>query len=183
MTYYERNLPHWLPSGKDLFVTWRLHGSLPRSLIYALKTARYPSPGRRFRDFDVHLDSLKCGPAWLKQPPIAAVVVGKIKHVEQLGLCQFHAYVVMPNHVHVLLEPAARLEEITRSIKGTTARQANVLLGRTGEQFWQTESFDHWVRNSAEFERIRCYIEANPVSAGLVNTPSDWPWSSAAEVP
>jgi hypothetical protein len=54
------------------------------------------------------------------------------------------------------------------------------VLGRSGEPFWQKESYDHWVRDRAEFERIRDYIEANPVKAGLVATPQDFPWSSAS---
>jgi REP element-mobilizing transposase RayT len=85
----------------------------------------------------------------------------------------------MPNHVHVLILPHVALPQITHWIKGTTAREANRLLGRTGELFWQDESFDHWVRNEREFHRIVAYIEENPVSAGLVATAEDWPWSSA----
>jgi hypothetical protein len=53
-------------------------------------------------------------------------------------------------------------------------------IGFTGSYFWQDESFDHWVRNPAEWEKIRTYIERNPVSAGLVARPEDWPWSSAS---
>jgi hypothetical protein len=53
------------------------------------------------------------------------------------------------------------------------------LLGRTGEPFWQEESFDHWVRGDEEFNRIAHYIEQNPVKAGLVKRSEDWPWSSA----
>ena len=52
-------------------------------------------------------------------------------------------------------------------------------LGRTGKPFWQVESYDHWVRNAYQFQRIISYIEWNPVSAGLVEKPEDWPWSSA----
>ena len=79
----------------------------------------------------------------------------------------------MPNHVHVLLDPAISLERITNSLKGVTAREANRILGRTGEHFWQDESFDHWIRNGAEFDRVRLYIERNPVTAGLVKNPED----------
>ena len=53
------------------------------------------------------------------------------------------------------------------------------MLGRTGEAFWQKESYDHWVQNPSEFQKIRMYIEANPVKAGLVRHPQDYPWSSA----
>ncbi len=65
-----------------------------------------------------------------------------------------------------------------KSIKGTTARLANRVLNRTGEAFWQKESYDHWVRNAAEFEKIRNYIENNPVKAGIVTSASEYRWSS-----
>jgi REP element-mobilizing transposase RayT len=87
--------------------------------------------------------------------------------------------VVTPNHVHLLILPKEALSVITRGLKGSTARQANQLLGRTGQRFWQQESFDRWVRNDREFERIARYIEENPVSAGLVRAAALWPWSSA----
>jgi REP element-mobilizing transposase RayT len=71
------------------------------------------------------------------------------------------------------------LPRITRSIKSYSAREANAILGRTGEPFWQIESYDHWVRNSDQFEKIVQYIEFNPVKAGLVAHPEEWRWSSA----
>ena len=86
----------------------------------------------------------------------------------------------MPNHVHLLILPRVPVPKITHWIKGRTAREANLLLGRTGEPFWQDESYDHWVRTGQELGRIATYIEANPVSAGLTATPEEWPWSSAA---
>ena len=52
-------------------------------------------------------------------------------------------------------------------------------LGRTGETFWQAESYDHWVRDDREWKRIHAYIEENPVKAGLVQRASDYRWSSA----
>ena len=86
----------------------------------------------------------------------------------------------MANHVHVLIHPHVDPSRLLKSLKGATAREANELLGRTGESFWQKESYDHWVRDQAEFERIRLYIENNPVKAGLVNAPERYPWSSAS---
>jgi type I restriction enzyme R subunit/putative DNA methylase len=97
-----------------------------------------------------------------------------------LGHYELGAYVVMPNHVHLLVRPLVSPDRLLRSLKGSTARAANLLLGRTGEPFWQKESYDHWVRDHAEFLRIRGYIEANPVKAGLVSRPEDFPWSSAS---
>ena len=64
-------------------------------------------------------------------------------------------------------------------LKGSTARNANRILGRTGQPFWQDESFDRYLRRSSQIERTIDYIENNPVSARLVYSPDGWPWSSA----
>jgi REP element-mobilizing transposase RayT len=135
--------------------------------------------GRSFRRIDAELDRGASGPLWLQDPRIAGCVEDAILRGEKLGHYSLSAYVVMPNHVHVLLHPSLPLARITNGIKGVSARDANAILGRVGKPFWEDESFDHWVRIEAEFERIRAYIERNPVSAGLVERPEDWPWSSA----
>ena len=90
-----------------------------------------------------------------------------------------HAGVVMPNHVHVLLTPIVTPSKLLQSVKGFSAREANKILGRTGEPFWQGESYDHWVRDDKEFEKICRYIEENPVGAGLATTAEEYRWSSA----
>jgi len=85
----------------------------------------------------------------------------------------------MPNHLHLLVTPAVALPKLTKSLKGITAKRANKMLGMTGHPFWQEESYDHTVRHEREFERIRRYIEENPVRAGLARQPSEYRWSSA----
>ncbi len=181
MSYYERTLPHWQPEGRDLFLTWRLSGSLPVRIMAALRASTTKEMGKRFREYDSELDKCSSGPLWLKDPRVASLVVAGIQRVAARGLCRPHAWVVMPNHIHFLMGPRAPMSAITKAIKGLTARQANLLLKRTGKYFWQDESFDHWVRDKAEFENIKGYIEKNPVMAGLVERPEDWPWSSARE--
>ncbi len=138
------------------------------------------SPGKRFKLLDATLDSATFGPRWLSDPEIAAYTEYPILRGAELGRYELHAFVIMPNHVHVLLEPRLVLAKITGVMKGVAARDGNATLGRIGKPFWQDESFDHWVRNSAEFERIRYCIEWNPVSAKLVTKPGDWEWSSAS---
>jgi len=96
-----------------------------------------------------------------------------------LGHFTLHAFVVMPNHVHLLVTPLTALPKLTKSLKGITAKRANEWLGITGTPFWQEESYDHLVRNQPEFERIRRYIEWNPVRAGLAAVASGFRWSSA----
>jgi REP-associated tyrosine transposase len=96
-----------------------------------------------------------------------------------LGHCILQAYVVMPNHVHLLVSPAVVLCKLTKSLKGITAKRANAMLALTGSPFWQEESYDHLVRQASEFDKIRYYIEENPVRAGLVTAASQYRWSSA----
>lgn len=66
------------------------------------------------------------------------------------------------------------------SLKSYTAKAANTLLGLHGS-FWQSESYDHWVRDEEELERIVLYINHNPVKAGLADRPHLWPFGSARD--
>ena len=99
-------------------------------------------------------------------------------NAEVLRHYDLHAFVVMPNHVHLLLTPCIALPKLTKFIKGITAKRANQLPGLAGQSFWQEESYDHMVRNGQEFQRIRLYIENNPVRAGLMLEPGAYRWSS-----
>jgi REP element-mobilizing transposase RayT len=178
--FYRRHLPHWQKPEAALFLTWRLYGSLPRHKVEALQASQSIDAGRAFLLFDEQLDQAAYGPTYLRDPVLAELVVNAVWYGdEKLALYRLSRYVVMANHVHVLFWPQVRLSKITKAIKGFTAREANRLLGRTGEPFWQEESFDHWVRGDEEFNRIAHYIEQNPVKAGLVKRSEDWPWSSA----
>ena len=112
---------------------------------------------------------------------MARLVRDSIHRGVELGHYQLHAFVVMPNHVHVLLTPRLPPSRLLQSLKGFTAREANRILGRTGEPFWQRESYDHWVRNEREWHRIKAYIENNPVKADLAREAQAYPWSSAAD--
>jgi hypothetical protein len=131
---YRRNLPHWYPRDAAVFVTWRLCGSLPR--LPALPIVAEEDAGRAFRDLDVHLDRAEFGPTWLAWPPIANVLVETIRAAEaERDLCTLHAFVVMPNHVHLLITPSKHLSAVMKWIKGVSARRANLLLTRTGGHF------------------------------------------------
>jgi putative transposase len=165
-------MPHWYIDGAPLFVTWRLHGSLPQGLYPPPQKA---SQGEAFVWIDRYLDAARSGPVFLRQPAIAQLVVNSLSYGRELGHYDLHAWVVMANHVHVLLTPKYDPTRSIASLKGATARKANQLLGRTGQPFWQAEWYDHWVRNENEFQRIWRYIESNPVRAGLVRTPEAFP--------
>jgi putative transposase len=154
-----------------LFLTWRLWGSLPRTP----SSRTYSTPGHAFVAADRILHRDRSGPLWLSQPRIASLVAEAIVAGEsEREFYELGAWAIMPNRVHLLILPKTTVAEIMRWLKGSTARKANQLLERTGRPFWQDESYDHWVRSDKEFGRVVCYIEENPVSAGLL----DWPWTS-----
>lgn len=175
MSFTRRRLPHWYVDIAATFVTWRLAGSLP-----VVRKNPVDTLGEAFVREDRVLDRGNAGPLWLAEPEVARCVTETLWHgAIELQRYDLHAYVVMPNHVHVLLHARADLTVALGRLKGDTAREANRLLGRTGTPFWQSESFDHWVRSDAEFGRILRYVEDNPVKAGLVEAPELWRWSSA----
>jgi putative transposase len=121
------------------------------------------------------------GPLYLKRPDIARMLVEAIQYRDPIQYV-LHSFVVMPNHVHMLITPRINVSETMQSLKRFTARQANRILGLTGNTFWQDESYDRLVRNGEEFDRIAQYIEMNPVRAGLVARPEEFLWRSPGPI-
>jgi putative transposase len=194
LIYYERNLPHRLPPGEAIFLTFRLAGSLPRSVLEQLQADTelaqqrlgdepaqlYAEQKKYFSRFDAQLAKGEFGPTYLGQPAIAELVADSLHYFNGKGydlLC----YCLMPNHVHMvvrLLDEAPPLVKTLQRLKGYTATQANKLLSRSGT-FWQAESYDHIVRKG-ELERIISYVLENPVKAGLVEGWERWPYTYLA---
>jgi REP element-mobilizing transposase RayT len=195
---YERGyLPHRRSQGRTYFVTFRLAGTLPQELLRQCQhereelLARATAHGelsledqRRLlqlssEKIEAYLDAGR-GECWLKNERFASSVAGALRFFRgqryDLG-----PWVVMPNHVHVLVRPTGThlLDHIVQSWKGFTAREANKLLDRTGQAFWAREYYDHIVRGDIERARLTDYIHDNPVKAGLCARWEDWPWSSA----
>ncbi|TWT80442.1 hypothetical protein CA13_18590 [Planctomycetes bacterium CA13] len=144
------------------------------------------------------VDSLLDGAApvqHLKDHRLARIVQNAFLHFADQRY-RLYAFVVMPSHHHWVFLPdetwASELaveqagkarrktprEAISHSIQSFTATQCNRTLCHSGA-FWQTETFDHVVRDEAELMRIIHYIEQNPVVAGLVTNADDYHWSSA----
>ncbi|MDX6444220.1 MAG: REP-associated tyrosine transposase [Blastocatellia bacterium] len=119
------------------------------------------------------------GSCYLKDPRVARLVQDAILYFDQ-DKYLLSAWVVMPNHVHLVTTPlpGKRLARIMQSLKSFTAKEANKLLAREGT-FWMPDYFDRYVRNEKHFTRAVEYVENNPVKAGLCLTPEDWPFSSA----
>ena len=188
-------LPHVKREGASYFVTFRLADSLPKEVLREFKrrqslelsalpadaatAAREEIDKQLQRQIERYLDR-GAGECHLRRPEIAKMVVAGLMYFDEKEYI-LDEWVVMPNHVHAVLWPLPNftLSEILKSRKRHTARQANLLLRRTGETFWQHESYDHWIRNDEEKFRIRRYIRNNPVIAKLCRAPEEWPWSSA----
>ena len=202
---YARHLPHIQPPGATLFVTFRLAGSLPLSVIDELEAELkrdlahirqtadpanqprllYEAQRRAFGRLDRELDKAGHGPRWLQQPAIASLVQESIHFLDGQKYA-LDCYCLLSNHGHIVFTPleeaAGRyfaISGIMHSLKRHTATEANKRLGRKG-QFWQHESYDHIVRDEAELNRIRRYVLMNPVKAGLIESETDWPYSWAS---
>jgi type I restriction enzyme R subunit/putative DNA methylase len=188
-------LPHVKREGVSYFVTFRLADSLPREVLlrfeheHAEALRRLPAKASPPETDEIHRDLRRkveryldqgAGECHLRRPEIADVVTNALLHFHEQHYV-LDDWVVMPNHVHLILWPMPHytLSEILKSRKRFTAREVNLLLGRTGQTFWQRESFDHWIRNDEEKSRIRRYIRMNPVNARLCKSPEEWKWSSA----
>ena len=143
----KRHLPHWEDPGATYFIRFGV---------------RHPAP----------MD--------LTRPDIAKLIVGALHHFDGERYLLFD-YTVMPDHVHMILKPIVRggkterLWRITRSLKGWLAYRINHVVGRSGP-FWQDESYDHIIRDQADYLEKAGYIYENPCRQGLVKDPAAWPW-------
>jgi REP element-mobilizing transposase RayT len=171
----QRHLPHLWVIGRPLFVTFRLYDSLPPGREFP-KDAM--TSGKAFACMDRLLDEYRESPRYLLRAEVAQLVADAIRLGADTDYI-LHAWVVMPNHVHLLITPQSEVPKLMQNLKGSTARYANRLLGRTGMPFWQSESYDRLVRDSEEFRKIENYILQNPVRAGLAVTAEEYAWSSA----
>ena len=127
------------------------------------------------------LDHACTGPLYLRMPDVARMATDAIRYRDGQSY-HLHSFVIMPNHVHLLMTPLVAVSKVMQSLKRFTAREGNRLLGVAGQPFWQDETYDRLVRNGTEFERIWHYIEMNPVKAGLATLPEEFQWSSAGPI-
>jgi REP element-mobilizing transposase RayT len=195
--FYRRNLPHIHPECHPFFITFTLVNAIPVDVCERLKAEReqelsqtvlkqqYAVQKKHFGKYDEWLDRCENSPHWLEKAEIAGIVANEIQRMNQERYCLI-TYCIMPNHIHLLLERMLAIEaqhkgqvarypltDTLRLLKGRTAHTCNFALQRTG-QFWQHESYDHYVRDEAELGRIIAYVLNNPVKAGLVKEWRDW---------
>jgi hypothetical protein len=180
--FYSRGkLPHWDEPGACQFLTWRLAGSVPEDVQSELQLAARSGAESRRRYWQLLEEALDLGhgTCLLSRPQAGAAAVESFLALHGT-LVTVHAFVVMPNHCHLLLtiDPGFQIGELVRRLKGSSARAVNRASGRTG-QVWQEDYFDRVVRDDDHFVRTLKYIEWNPVKAGLCSVPGHYSASSA----
>ncbi|MDQ3116555.1 MAG: carbamoyl-phosphate synthase large subunit, partial [Verrucomicrobiota bacterium] len=177
-----RNLPHWEQPGATYFVTFRLADAVPAELQQQWREElaswlkHHPEPWDAKTAFEHHRRFIQSREEWfdhgsgsclLRNPAVAQIVAQALRHFDG-DRYQLDAFVVMPNHVHALVqtEEKGTLSEVLHSWKSFSAKEINRSLGRSGP-LWQDESFDRMVRDYDELERYREYVAANPAKAKL----------------
>ncbi len=170
------DLPHWNQDGKLQFVTFRLADSVPQETLSRWREEKevflreFPKPWngeteeRYYEKFgrkrDAFLDA-GVGSCVLEKPEAQKIICDVLKFFDGERY-RLHAFVVMPNHVHVLAETRNdfSLSEILKSWKGFSARKINKVLGIAGT-LWQSESFDRILRTETHYLRTLEYIKKN----------------------
>ena len=189
-------LPHLKKEGGTYFITFRQAGTLPKEVLLRFKherdailqqalAAKRPLTRHEqeelFRWYssrvDKHLDAGH-GDCHLRDPELASLVAGAVQFFEGQRY-ELREWVVMPNHVHVVVwpMPGHALSDILHSWKSFTAHEINKRLPTKVASFWQSESYEHLIRDDEDLHRCCHYILMNPVNAGLCTRPEDWKWS------
>jgi REP element-mobilizing transposase RayT len=189
LTRFRGNLPHWRQKGVTYFVTFRLADSLPAGKITEWREQRTAWFSALNLESDANINALPLpvqreyhqrftasilrwldtgfGSCRLRRRDAAQVVAEALWYFDgdryALG-----AWVVMPNHVHVLVTPFGNvaLGKIVQSWKSFTAKAINRLDGKSGA-FWQSEFYDHVIRDEEQLRKLEDYIAQNPEKAHL----------------
>ena len=184
LAFYDRHLPHWRQDGATYFVTFRLHDSLPLPKLRELGFFRaewqwrHPLPHSRDDKEDLARELMRRVEAWLDQgmgscvlrsSDVSTILVQTLHRDDGSGR-ELDCYVVMPNHVHVIVRPliptALPLETVLQRWKGGASCEIQRHLQRSG-MLWQRESFDRIIRDEEHLYRAIQYIGRNPKNAGL----------------
>ena len=171
-------LPHFDAPGTQQFITYRLADALPASHRSEWEAfLKLESDLERQRRIEAYLDQ-GYGECCLRDARIAALMQSNLWHHDGVKY-RLLAWVIMPNHVHALVEIwQVPMGTILHGWKSYTSKAANKILRREGS-FWEDDYFDRKIRDEQHFWRVVRYIKNNPMSAHLVRAPEDWPWSSA----
>jgi REP element-mobilizing transposase RayT len=177
-------LPHWQQDGATYFITYRLDDSIPKELMDRWRAERNvwmasnPQPWDTDTEYEYHkrfsgeLDRIMdrgLGSCVLRNPAIQELLAGNFANFDGKRYL-LHAWVIMPNHVHLLLtmSEGSWLEKAVTSWKNYTARRINRISGKSGA-VWQQDYFDRIIRDWDHFANVARYIRRNPGKAKLAD--------------
>ncbi len=171
-------LPHIDLPDRHHAITYRLADSLPESVLRQVSMTRNDHGDHVRRRIDAWLDA-GWGSSLLRQPDNARIVIDAWRHFADVRY-RLDAWVVMPNHVHLVIRVASGwpLDGIIKSWKAYTARAINRRMNRQG-QVWHHDYWDRLIRDEDHWFAAVRYVHENPVRAGLVRSKEEWGWSSA----
>ena len=178
-------LPHWDQPGATYFLTLRLADSLPAGLVAKWRGERNAwlkwnpqpwSPEQETAYFKKFVAKLELwledchGECLLRREDVRAAVESVFTKFDGDRYLH-HAWVLMPNHAHLLftMREGVRLPELLKAWKGASSRGAGLALGRSMSDgaFWQKDYFDRLVRDTEHFWKCVRYIRNNPLFAKL----------------
>jgi REP element-mobilizing transposase RayT len=190
-----QNLPHWQCNNAIYHISFRLADSIPQSvrerwirereclIANAKQYGKEVSEDVERRaqylyseQVENYLD-LGYGKCYFNKVEIARLVANSFTHFDTVRY-RLHAWCVMPNHVHIIVEamPNNDISKIIHSWKSYTAHKANEILGLTGA-FWQQDAYNRIIRSRKEYRFQIKYTWENPEKAKLQN----WQWRWKAD--
>ena len=187
--FWRAQLPHWEIESGYYFITIRCANSLPQSVTQKIKevhkslAAIEPSneaflqlQRQYFQAIDKYADTHQ-GFCPFRTDSCARAVIQSFEALATSGW-QIKHYSLMPNHVHFIAQvhpTSADMHTVLSQWKGATSHTANQILNRSGA-FWQRDWFDRVIRSQEAFERVKEYIQQNPVKAGLCQEWQAYPY-------
>jgi len=169
--YKRRSLPHYDSDKVYQFITFRLHDSVPQEVmdhsVYELSLEPETTDNKnnykrqKLQENIFKYEDKGYGECYLKNPAIFQIVEETFIKFDKIKY-DLIEWVIMPNHVHVLIRPleGQSLSKIIQSWKTYTARKANEILNRKGE-FWMKDYYDRYIRNEQHFLNVIRYIQNN----------------------
>ena len=197
---HRRYLPHFQEEGQVIHLTWRLEGTLPQQILALVEDMRsimseldrkdktdsrdtlYQEYLQKTADYDEQLGKHKPIGINLSTPDNADIIT-RAFHYYDGKLYNLLAYCVMPNHVHLLIQPLeqesgcfSRISETVKRIKSYTSKQIKAL-NHCESAVWRADYFDRYIRDEKDMYNVVTYILNNPLKAGLAEEQTEWPYS------
>ena len=141
----------------------------------ALRKGRFSEPNGIYFITFVTLQRIP----WFQEFEFAAAMCRTLNNPGSVQAASMLCYVVMPDHVHALLQLGEKpLPVVIRTLKSVSASALNRSIGRSGG-FWQAGYYDHALRKEEDLVGIARYIVANPLRSKLVAKVGDYPYWNA----